>query len=375
MSDHLDQDITVKTLPLDEWHRSHGARMVPFAGYAMPLQYGGIIAEHEWTRASASLFDVSHMGQILVSDDGACAALERLLPADLTALRPGHMRYSLLLNEDGGILDDLMITRLISGVAESFGLVVNGACKANDLVHLRENLPRSLTISNLESQALIALQGPEAAAALDRLVPRISAGLRFMRSVPRQWQGHRLDVARCGYTGEDGFEISLPAEAAASFADQLLADERVKPAGLGARDSLRLEAGLPLYGHDLTPSTDPVSAGLTFALSQRRRAQGGFSGHERIAALLTQGTDQQRVGLTLDGRLPAREGAQVFAGERLIGAVTSGGFSPTLGCPIAMAYVATAHRAPGTRLAIEVRSRRLEAIVTPFPFVPHHYYL
>lgn len=364
----------IDLLPLDAWHRARGGRMVEFAGYWMPVQYEGIIAEHLWTRQSASLFDVSHMGQLVVSGPGAGAALEALLPADLAALKSGHIRYSLLLNEDGGILDDLMVTRLSGGEDEAFYLVVNGATKWDDIAHLRDLLPDEITLNHLADQALLALQGPKAAEALDRLLPGAAGGLRFMQSAEAEWQGVRLSVGRSGYTGEDGFEVSLPASHAEAFAEALCAQPDVRPAGLGARDSLRLEAGLPLYGHDLSEETDPVSAGLAFALSKRRRAEGGFPGAERVLGLLASGTPLRRVGLRLDGRMAAREGATVLAEGREVGRVTSGGFSPSLEHPIAMAFVEAASAAPGTELSIENRSKRLTARVVPMPFVPHRYF-
>lgn len=373
MSDHDTIEAEARPLPLDAWHRARGGRMVPFAGYAMPIQYEGIVAEHEWTRTHAGLFDVSHMGQIMVAGHGATAALEALLPADLAALKPGRIRYSLLLAEDGGILDDLMVTNVSDG-GEAFYLVVNGATKHGDIAHMQARLPQGLHFTHLADQALLALQGPEAAAALDTVLPGFAAGLTFMQSAIASWQGHDLRIGRSGYTGEDGFEISLPSRAVAAFADALLADARVKPIGLGARDSLRLEAGLPLYGHDMTDAVDPVSADLTFALSKRRRLEGGFPGAQRIAALLAEGPARRRVGLSLEGRLPAREGAPVYAGEEQVGVLTSGGFAPTLGHPIAMAYVDAAQAAPGTELSIEVRGKRLPAVVAPMPFVPHNYH-
>ncbi len=360
-------------LPLDGWHRAQGARMVGFAGYDMPLHYEGIVDEHLWTRAQAALFDVSHMGQIIVSGPGAANALEGLLPADLSALKPGRLRYSLLLDDTGGILDDLMITRLPEQ-EDGFYLVVNGARFADDLAWLRRHLAGAAVPEPLADRALLALQGPRAAQALSRLLPGATDRLGFMDSMRLQWCGTELWISRCGYTGEDGFEISLPSAAAASLADALLADGRVRPAGLGARDSLRLEAGLPLYGHDLDPAIDPVSAGLAFALSTRRRKEGGYAGHSAIARLLAQGPAQRRVGLALDGRLPAREGAPILRGEEKLGRVTSGGFSPTLGRPIAMGYVAASSSAPGTMLEIEVRGRRLAAAVTQLPFVAHRYH-
>ena len=361
-------------LPLDAWHRERGARMVPFAGYQMPIQYEGIVAEHNWTRTSAGLFDVSHMGQLTVSGpDGDMAqageALEALLPGAITSLKEGRMRYSLLLDEDGGILDDLMVTN----AGRHFGLVVNGACKWDDIAHLREHLPDEITLTHYDEQALLALQGPKAGEVLAALVPQ-SAELTFMTAAYADWDGVPLWISRAGYTGEDGFEISVPAEFAAKMADALTADERVKPAGLGARDSLRLEAGLPLYGHDMTEENDPVSADLTFALTKKRREAGGWMGHETVAKVLADGATSKRVGLALEGRLPAREGAEIFSGDAKVGTVTSGGFSPTLGHPIAMGYVEKAHAADGTQLEIEVRGKRLPARVTPMPFVPHRYY-
>jgi aminomethyltransferase len=359
-------------LPLDAWHRARGARMVPFAGYSMPVQYEGIVAEHEWTRHHAGLFDVSHMGQLLVSGDGAEAALEALLPIDLSTLELGALRYSLLLGDDGGIIDDLIVARWRQG----FFVVVNGATQHDDIARMRERLPAEVALEHYENRALLALQGPEAFTALDRHTTGqwpLSA-LTFMRGGPFAVGGVDAWISRTGYTGEDGFEISIPAAEAAGIANLLCGEPEVHPAGLGARDSLRLEAGLPLYGHDLDRATDPVSAGLAWAIAGRRRVEGGFPGHARIAAALAEGPARRRVGLSLDGRLPAREGAVVFAGDEEIGRVTSGGFSPTLGHPVAMAYVAAAHASPGTPLAIEVRGRRLEAKVVPLPFVPHRYH-
>jgi len=369
-----DLPLEPEVLPLDAWHRARGGRMVAFAGYWMPVQYEGILAEHLWTRAHAGLFDVSHMGQLVVSGEGVVAALEALLPADLAALKPGRMRYSLLLDEGGGILDDLMVTNR----GDHFHLVVNGANKWDDIAHLREHLPDAVTLNYLDEHALLALQGPEAAAALAALglepafagMPALSE-LRFMQAGPFRWGEVPLGVSRSGYTGEDGFEISVRAEHAEVLAEALCALEAVRPIGLGARDSLRLEAGLPLHGHDLSEETDPVSAGLGFAISKRRREEGGFMGSGPVLAALAQGTGSLRVGLALDGRQAAREGAEVFAGAERVGRVTSGGFSPSLGHPIAMAYVAPAQAVPGTALEIDVRGKRLPARVVPMPFVPH----
>ena len=373
MTEANSSETDVQPLPLDNWHRERGGRMVPFAGYAMPIQYEGIVAEHEWTRGSASLFDVSHMGQLTVSGPGAKAALEALLPADLGALEPGNIRYSLLLDESGGILDDLMVTNISRNGAEAFYVVVNGATKHTDIAWMLRHLPAGVTLDHMEDSALLALQGPQAADALETVFPGVAQQLVFMQGTGVEWQGAMIGIGRSGYTGEDGFEITLPASHAVRLADALVADDRVRPAGLGARDSLRLEAGLPLYGHDLTTGTDPVSAGLAFALSKSRRAEGGYIGHGPAMQVLANKPARRRVGLALEGRLPAREGAPVFAGEEQVGTLTSGGFSPTSGHPIAMGYVAAGHCAPGTALEIEVRSRRLPAVIVPLPFVPHKY--
>lgn len=380
------QDAELAALPLDAWHRLRGGRMVPFAGYAMPVLYdgaaGGIIAEHHWTRQHASLFDVSHMGQLLVTGENAEAALEALLPIDLATLEIGALRYAPLLDDTGGILDDLIVARWRQG----FCLVVNGATKHDDIAYLRARLPTGVTLTHRADFALLALQGPAAFAVLDRHATGAAplSALTFMRGGQYTVGGVASWISRTGYTGEDGFEIAVPATAAPRIADLLCAESEVRPAGLGARDSLRLEAGLPLYGHDLDCSTDPVSAGLSFTIARRRREQGGFPGHACITGLLASGPSRRRVGLALEGRQPAREGAPVFAkqiqegqnleGQTPVGHVTSGGYSPTLGHPIAMAYVDTAHAAPGTLLSIEVRNRRLSAAVVPLPFVPQRYH-
>ncbi|MGB7420078.1 MAG: glycine cleavage system aminomethyltransferase GcvT [Erythrobacter sp.] len=361
-------------LPLDAWHRALGARMVPFAGYEMPIQYsgehGGIVAEHDWTRNRASLFDVSHMGQLTVTGPDAASALEALLPGAIGSLKPGRMRYSMLLEDDGGIIDDLMVTRFD---ADRFGIVVNGAVKWDDIAHLREHLPDEVTLTHREDLALLALQGPQAELVLGEFVPG-ARELTFMQAGQFRWGETTLGIARAGYTGEDGFEISVAEEQVERLADALVAHEAVKAAGLGARDSLRLEAGLPLYGHDITLDIDPVSAGLDFALSKKRRESGGYLGHQACAVKLKDGCASTRVGLLLDARQPAREGAPVLAGDEVVGKVTSGGFSPTLGRPIAMAYVGADYAAEGTALACEVRGKRLAATVTSMPFVPHRYF-
>ncbi|MCB2082563.1 MAG: glycine cleavage system aminomethyltransferase GcvT [Sphingomonadaceae bacterium] len=370
------EDLPLGTLPLDAWHRAQGARMVPFAGYEMPIQYagpfGGIVAEHEWTRTSAGLFDVSHMGQLLLSGPDLDAAVEAVLPIDLSTLKLGSQRYSLLLDENGGVLDDLMVSRW----PQHLYLVVNGATKWDDIGHLREHLPDEITLNHLEDRALLALQGPKAADALARHATGdypLSA-LTFMKFGQFKLAGHDVTIARAGYTGEDGFEISLSGDAAEEIATLLCGEPEVKPIGLGARDSLRLEAGLPLYGHDLSPETSPIEAGLVFGINKRRRAEGGYSGAERINREIVDGTARKWTGLKIEGRMPAREGAEVYSGDEKIGVVTSGGFSPSLGYPIAVAYVASAHAAQGTALEIEVRNKRLPATVVPMPFVPHRYY-
>ncbi|WP_447763670.1 glycine cleavage system aminomethyltransferase GcvT [Sphingopyxis panaciterrae] len=369
-NEQTDEEVVAptNTLPLDAWHRSHGGRMVEFAGYWMPIQYEGIMAEHLWVRENAGLFDVSHMGQISLSGEGAAEALEALVPGDISALKPGRMRYSLLLDEDGGILDDLMITN----EGDQLGIVVNGAVKWEDIGYLRENLPDDITLNHNEDYGLLALQGPKAVDALARLVPE-AAGLVFMQAARAMWNGHAIGLSRSGYTGEDGFEISLPNEALAAFADALCEMVEIKPIGLGARDSLRLEAGLPLYGHDLDPTTDPIEGDLAFAISKRRREEGGFPGAARILGHLADGSPRKRVGLLVDGKLPVREGAKLFDGEDEIGVVTSGGFAPSVGAPIAMGYVPRDHAAPGTAIAAEVRGKRVHCTVAAMPFIPHNY--
>ena len=359
----------IETLPLDAWHRAKSARMVEFAGYHMPIQYEGIIAEHLWTRESAGLFDVSHMGQLMLSGEGAAAALEALVPGEIAALGEGRMRYSLLLGEDGGILDDLMITTTPMGIY----IVVNGAVKWEDIGYLRENLPDDITLNHMEDRALLALQGPKAVDALKRVVPGVDA-LYFMEAGSFLWGHTPLWISRSGYTGEDGFEISVPAEEVEALATALCGQAEVKPIGLGARDSLRLEAGLPLYGHDLDPAIDPVEGDLTFAINKRRREQGGFAGAERILGALANGAAKKRVGLKIDGKMPAREGALIFDGATQIGVLTSGGFAPSLGFPIAMGYVTRNFTAPGTSVEIEVRGKRIAATVSPTPFIPNRYH-
>jgi aminomethyltransferase len=357
-------------LPLDAWHRARGGRMVPFAGYEMPVQYEGIMAEHLWTREKAGLFDVSHMGQLLIHGRAVDTALEKLMPGDFQAAADMKPKYSLLLDAEGGIIDDLMATRR----GDDFYVVVNGATKHGDIEDMRRRLPGEVVIDHMKEQALLALQGPRAADVLDTLVPGVGA-LSFMEAGPFQWQGHNLWISRSGYTGEDGFEISVPSGGAEALADALIAHDLAKPIGLGARDSLRLEAGLPLYGHDLDRGTTPVMAGLNFAINKRRRAEGGFAGAMRILAELENGAAQKRVGFEIEGRQPVREGALILDGEgNELGKITSGGFSPSLQRPIAMGYVATPFSEVGTALKLEQRGKLFDARVAAMPFVPHRYH-
>jgi aminomethyltransferase len=357
-------------LPLDSWHRARGARMVPFAGYEMPVQYEGIIAEHLWTRENAGLFDVSHMGQLLVHGRAVDLALEKLMPGDFQAAADMKPKYSLLLDEEGGIIDDLMATRR----GDDFYIVVNGATKHGDIQYMERRLPESVVVDYMKEQALLALQGPRAAEVLQTIIPGVG-DLGFMQARPFSWNGRNLWISRSGYTGEDGFEISVPANAAAELADAITANDLAKPIGLGARDSLRLEAGLPLYGHDLDTRITPVMAGLTFAINKRRRVDGGFAGAMRILAELENGPVEMRVGFGIDGRQPVREGALVLDGEgNEIGKITSGGFSPSLQRPIAMGYVAAPFAAPGTALKLVQRGKLFDARVAPMPFVAHRYH-
>lgn len=358
------------TLPLDSWHRAQGARMVGFAGYSMPIQYEGILAEHRWTRSSAGLFDVSHMGQLIVAGPEAEKGLESVLPADLAILKEGRLRYSLLLNDEGGIVDDLMATRR----GDHFYVVVNGATKQGDIAYLQERLPRGVVLDHMKEQALLALQGPKAVDVLARLAPGVEQ-LGFMTGGAFTLDGGPVWISRSGYTGEDGFEISLPAGRAPAVADLLGGQDEVKPIGLGARDSLRLEAGLPLYGHDLDIDTTPIEADLGFAISKRRRAEGGFAGWPRILREIEQGPVRRRVGLTVEGRQPVREGAAVVDSDGdEVGKVTSGGFSPMLEAPIAMAYVPAASAEPGADIRLVQRGRVFQAKVAPMPFVAHRYH-
>jgi aminomethyltransferase len=376
----------LKRVLLDGKHRALGGRMVPFSGYELPVQYpAGIIAEHKWTREHTGLFDVSHMGPSFLelsqrtgdpdADHAAVAALiEPLICGDLKGLKPGQIRYTLLLNQSGGALDDLMVAR--SARLEYSGtlyIVVNAGTKEADFAAIEAATRGKAKFSRADDGALLALQGPEAGAVMAAFIPA-AANLGFMNYGSYDWQGARLMISRSGYTGEDGFEMLIPADRAAAVWDALLADPRVKPVGLGARDSLRLEAGLPLYGHDLDETISPTEAALNFAISKRRREAADFPGAARILKEFAGDLSRIRVGLLVEGA-PARDGAEILGPEgAAIGKITSGGFSPTLGRAVAMGFVPPAFAAPGTRLGVSVRGRIQVVEVTPLPFVPHRYH-
>lgn len=369
---------TLQTTPLEHWHRHHGARMVPFAGYSMPVQYdfkgelaarckGGVMAEHLHCREQAALFDVSHMGQAMLHGHGTAAALERLVCGDIAGLKPGRQRYTLLTNEAGGIIDDLMVANL---GPEGLFLVVNASRKVVDFARIGAVAP----VKVLEDRALLALQGPAAAAVMARIAPG-AADLPFMGVARLMVAEVNCLVSRSGYTGEDGFELSVPRGMAVTLANQLLRQPEVVPAGLGARDSLRLEAGLCLYGNDIDETTSPVEAALTWAIGKRRRLAWDFPGGAAIRAQLDNGPLRRRVGIQPDGRAPAREHTAILTsdGQEMVGEVTSGGFGPTLNGPMAMGYVRRDLSEDGSKLSLMVRGKPLTATVVPLPFVPHRY--
>jgi aminomethyltransferase len=368
----------LKRTPLYDLHVSLGAKMVPFAGYAMPVQYPlGILKEHLHTRASAGLFDVSHMGQaFLIGPDHAttAAALEALVPADILNLKPGQQRYSQLLTDGGGIIDDLMVTRPAAAADDGrLYLVVNAARKEVDYVHISSRLPADVKLVPTPERALIALQGPSAASILARLCD-VAPRLDFMSASSGRVGGFDCHVSRSGYTGEDGYEISVAADRAGDLARLLLAQEGVQPIGLGARDSLRLEAGLCLYGHDIDETTSPVEASLAWSIQRRRRIEGGFPAARRVQDELADGAKRYRVGIKPEGRAPAREGTAILAADgRRIGTVTSGGFGPSVNGPVAMGYVEAAHARAGTPVSLMVRGKALPAQVAALPFTPHRY--
>jgi aminomethyltransferase len=377
--------------PLWELHRELGARMVPFAGYDMPVQYPlGILREHEHTRRAAGLFDVSHMGQAVLAaadkrHETVASALEALVPADMAGLKPGQQRYTQLLNDAGGIIDDLMVTRSASaGDDGSLMLVVNASRKAVDYAHIVARLPAGAKLTPVPERALLALQGPGAAVVLASVCPQaVSLGFMQAAALPFTAEAVRrmgvpvfdnAHVSRSGYTGEDGFEISVRAAGAVALARLLLAHPQVQPIGLGARDSLRLEAGLCLYGHDLDETTSPVESGLVWSLQKRRREEGGFPGAARIQAELRDGPRRLRVGIRPQGRQTAREGTDIMAAGRKVGTLTSGGFGPSINAPVAMGYVEAGLAKPGTALSLVVRGKEQPAQVVALPFVPHRYH-
>jgi aminomethyltransferase len=374
-------ETSLQCTPLHALHVERGGKMVPFAGYDMPVQFAaGVLREHLYTRNHAGLFDVSHMGQIAIRPksgrvEDAASALERLVPQDILAVAPGRQRYAQFTNEAGGILDDLMVANFGSHLF----VVVNAACKAADEAHLRAHLSDSCTIEPLPGRALIALQGPKAESVLTKLCAGAPA-MRFMDAGAHVVDGIDCFVSRSGYTGEDGFEISVPADRAEALARTLLANDDVLPIGLGARDSLRLEAGLCLYGHDIDTTTTPVEATLAWSIQKSRRhggaRAGGFAGAKRILSQLAAGAPHRRVGLRPEGRAPVREGAALFAdatSSEQIGKVTSGGFGPNINAPVAMGYLPTSHATPGSQVFAELRGQRLPLLTTPMPFVPNTY--
>jgi aminomethyltransferase len=371
----------LNTLPLDRLHRELGGKMVPFAGYEMPVQYPmGVKDEHLWTREKAGLFDVSHMGQAVLSVEGGshedvAALIEEIVPGEIQKLKPGRIRYTLLMADDGGVLDDLMITRMPTEVGHegSLVLVVNAACKEADYAYIERKLGGRARLE-VKDRCLLALQGPKAHEVIAALDPD-AATMPFMSARVVQLDGVNVMLSRCGYTGEDGYEISVANADAAQLARRLLEHDDVAPIGLGARDSLRLEAGLCLYGHDMTPETSPVGANLTFALGKRRREEGGFAGAERVLRELKGGCGEIRVGIRPSGRAPAREGTEVKLEDgTLIGRVTSGGFGPTVGGPVAMGYVQKQHAEEGGTVHLDIRGKLHPAEIVRLPFIEPRYY-
>lgn len=364
-----DNTATLKTTPLDALHRELGAKMVPFAGYDMPVQYpAGVMKEHLHTRAAAGLFDVSHMGQARLTGDNPAAALETLVPGDIIGLADGQTRYTLFTNDAGGILDDLMVTRTGNGLF----LVVNAACKDADFAHLQANL-NGVALEIIDDHGLLALQGPKAVDALARHAPAVR-DMIFMTSASVDIAGIPCFVTRSGYTGEDGYEISVPAKDTERLARLLLAEDEVEPIGLGARDSLRLEAGLCLYGNDIDETTTPIEASLAWAIGKRRRADGGFPGAAVVQQQLADGPPRRRVGLVPEGRAPARAGTEIQdQGGTVIGTITSGGFGPSVDGPIAMGYVTSDHAAPDTVVNLMVRGKAQPAHVVRPPFVTKNF--
>jgi aminomethyltransferase len=365
----------LKITPLHALHVEAGAKMVPFAGYDMPVQYpDGVLAEHLHTRAAAGLFDVSHMGQAFLTGpdhETVARAVEALTPGDILGLAPGAIRYTLLLNGKGGIRDDLMVTRTLTD--GRLFLIVNAACKDADFAHIQAHLPSGVTLQRLEDRALVALQGPKAADVFARFAPE-AATQQFMTARDMKVAGVPCMVSRSGYTGEDGYEISIPEADAVMLTNKLLAEPEVKPIGLGARDSLRLEAGLCLYGHDIDETTTPIEAALGWTIGKRRREEANFPGAKIILEQIAGGTLRKRVGLLPEGKAPAREGTEIHAGGNRIGVVTSGGYGPSVGGPIAMGYVDTGYAKAGTAVELMVRGKGRAAHVAAMPFVEKRFY-
>jgi aminomethyltransferase len=379
-----DSETDLKRTPLYDTHVAHGGKIVPFAGYEMPVQFEGVKAEHLWTREKAGLFDVSHMGPcFLFLKDGLgeagahekiSALIERLVPSNIAGLKPGQGRLTVLLNEDGGILDDLIITRMPDPALDGMlYVVVNGAVKHQDWALIEEELGGEASLQRADDRILVALQGPEAEAVLTPHFPE-SAELSFMRCAYIERDGEKYMVSRCGYTGEDGFELLLPSnESGLGIVTALLEDERVKPIGLGARDSLRLEAGLCLYGHDMDATRTPVEADLQWVIQKSRRQLADFPGAAKILDQITNGAAEKRVGIQPLGRAPAREGVEIQVDGARVGTVTSGGFGPSVERPIAMGYITTAHTAPGTKIDLIIRGKAHPAEVCALPFVQSNY--
>ncbi len=359
--------------PLWSLHKELGGKMVGFAGYDMPVQYEsmGVLKEHLHTRTHAGLFDVSHMGQCLLTGASDPAlALEKIVPSSMTGLEPEKTRYTVLLNDNGGIIDDLMVTRWDD---KTLFLIVNAGCKDKDFAYINKKIGSQVKLQYLADRALLALQGPQAERVLSRLFPLVSA-MKFMTTTKVIYEGHELYISRSGYTGEDGYEISVPAALAVAFAKKLLSYDEVKLIGLGARDSLRLEGGLCLYGHDLDEETTPIEANLKWVIQKRRREEGGFCGAEKILGQLEKGTARLRVGIKPEGKAPVREGTEILAADgRKIGVITSGGFGPSVDGPVAMGYVETAFSAEGTKLQVMLRGTARPCEVAALPFIKPNY--
>lgn len=369
------QHIATEPLKTPLWalHKEMGGKMVGFAGYAMPVQYDGmgVLKEHLQVRSAAGLFDVSHMGQaLLTAAADPASALEKIVPSDIIGLEPGKTRYTVLLNDDGGIIDDLMVTRWDD---KTLFLIVNAACRDKDFAYIRKKIGNQVKLQYLADRALLALQGPKAESVLSRIIP-LAAGMKFMTTTKVKHEGRELYLSRSGYSGEDGYEISLPASFAEAFARELLSRDEVRLIGLGARDSLRLEAGLCLYGHELDEQTTPVEANLKWVIQKRRREEGGFCGAEKILAQMKNGAPRLRVGIRPEGRAPLREGTELLSAEgRKIGVITSGGFGPSVAGPVAMGYVATMYSAAGAKLQAMLRGTARPCEVAALPFVKNNY--